>query len=125
MMTNWIFRLCTEPEWAAFRATGDFPGNAGDHRDGFLHFSMAEQVAATAKRHYPAEGTLVLMAILAAPLRESLRWEESRNGALFPHLYGRLPLSAVVAWRNVPDRTFVFLTGGMQLTEAEGWTCIP
>ncbi len=123
-MDAWIFRLCLPGEWSAFRESGSFSGNDGDRRDGFVHFSAAPQVAGTAARHYPAEGPLVLMAVDAVVLGDALRWEESRGGALFPHLYGILPLSAVRAWRELAGRDFGFLDGEVQPTEAAGWTCI-
>jgi len=123
MMTHdWIYRLCTEAEWAAFRADGVYAGGETDRKDGFIHFSAAAQIAATAARHYPAEGTLVLLAVAAAPLGDALRWEESRGGALFPHLYAELPLAAVRAARAMPDRDFGFLDTATQPMEADGWT---
>jgi uncharacterized protein (DUF952 family) len=124
-MDAWIFRLCLPGEWSAFRRDGVFSGNDGDRRDGFLHFSAAAQVAATAARHYPAEGPLVLMAVDAASLGAALRWEKSRGGALFPHLYGPLPLSAARAWRVMQDRDFGFLGGAAQPMETDGWTFTP
>jgi uncharacterized protein (DUF952 family) len=124
-MDAWIFRLCQPEEWSAFRESGAYSGNDGDRRDGFVHFSAAAQVAGTAARHYPAAGPLVLMAIRAEALSDALRWEESRGGARFPHLYGILPLSAVAAWRVLSDRDFSFLDDGSQPTEALGWTFIP
>jgi len=125
MMTqNWIFRLCTEAEWAEFRRDGTYDGGAADRADGFVHFSTAAQIAATAARHYPAVGSLVLLAVDAGALGPDLRWEESRGGALFPHLYASLPLAAVRAARVMPDRDFGFLDHASQPTEADGWTCI-
>ena len=124
-MDEWIFRLCSPEEWSAFRERGDFPGNDGDRRDGFLHFSTVVQIAGTAARHYPPSGSLVLMAVEAAFLGDSLKWEESRGGALFPHLHGSLSWRAVRAWRTMSDRDFGFLREAAQPMEAQGWTCIP
>ncbi|WP_420792967.1 DUF952 domain-containing protein [Oleispirillum naphthae] len=125
MERDWIFRLCTEAEWAGFRIGGVYAGGEADRRDGFIHFSTAAQIAATAARHYAAGGVLVLLAVAAAPLGEALKWEESRGGALFPHLYAPLPLAAVRAVRTLPDRDFGFLDAADQPTEADGWTFIP
>ena len=72
-----------------------FAGATVDHADGFIHFSTAAQVAETAARHFAAEPDLVLVAVDADALGADLRYEPSRGGALFPHLYGTLPLSAV------------------------------
>lgn len=125
MMTPWIFRLCTPEEWDAFREEGRFAGNDSDRRDGFIHFSTAEQIPATAARHYPAEGPLVLVAVATDRLGDALRWEESRNGDLFPHLYGTLTLTAVWGWRPMPDRDFAFLKDFAEPTETNSWTCTP
>jgi len=69
---------------------------AVDHQDGFIHFSTAEQAAETAARHFAGQGDLVLVAVDADLLGDALRWEASRGGALFPHLYGDLPMAAVL-----------------------------
>ncbi len=65
------------------------------------------------------------MAVDAASLGAALRWEKSRGGALFPHLYGPLPLSAARAWRVMQDRDFGFLGGAAQPMETDGWTFTP
>ncbi len=74
-----------------------FAGAGVDLSDGFIHFSTSTQVAATAARHFAGQDDLLLVAVEAAGLGDALRWEVSRGGELFPHLYGDLPLSAV-AW---------------------------
>jgi len=66
-----------------------------DLQDGFIHFSTAGQAAETAARHFTGQAGLVLVAVDADVLGDALRWEVSRGGALFPHLYGDLPMSAV------------------------------
>lgn len=120
-MTAPIFRLCTAAEWTAIREVGRFAGSDADRRDGFIHFSAADQVSATAAKHYAGAGPLVLLAVDAAALGDALRWEESRGGALFPHLYATLDLAHVVAWRAVSDHDFAFLARSRQPTETEGW----
>jgi len=125
MTDQWIFRLCMPEEWTAFQSNGVYSGNVNDKKDGFVHFSAASQVQKTATCHYPAEGQLILLAVEASVLGKDLVWEASRDGALFPHVYGTVPLSAVKAWRCLECRVFDFFDTQFQLTEAEGWTCIP
>jgi uncharacterized protein (DUF952 family) len=90
-----IYKIVAEPVW---RAAGPvFRGAGVDLSDGFIHFSTSGQAPATAARHYAGQRDLLLVAVDAARLGDALRWEVSRGGELFPHLYGELPLSAV-AW---------------------------
>jgi uncharacterized protein (DUF952 family) len=95
MRTSIIYKICTTAEWRAAESVGVFRGSAVDRRDGFIHFSTAEQVAETAARHFAGQRDLVLVSVDAAALGERLKWEPSRGGALFPHLYGELALTAV------------------------------
>jgi uncharacterized protein (DUF952 family) len=92
-----IYKICTRAEWAAAQPEGVYRGSADDARDGFIHFSAEDQVAGTRARHFAGRDDLVLVSVRAADLGVALRWEPSRGGALFPHLYGVLPLDAVVA----------------------------
>ena len=73
-----------------------FGGAPVDLADGFIHFSTKAQVAETAARHFSGADDLLLVAVDAAQLGDALKWEPSRGGDLFPHLYGPLPLSAVL-----------------------------
>jgi uncharacterized protein (DUF952 family) len=97
-----IYKLCARTEWDAAITAGEYTGSADDARDGFIHFSTAEQVAATAAKYFAGRSDLVLVEIDAAQLGPALRFEPSRGGALFPHLYGILPLCAVVSTRAYP-----------------------
>lgn len=90
-----IYKICTAAEWRAAEAAGVYRGSAVDHRDGFIHFSTAGQAAETAAKHFAGQRDLVLIAVDSEALGERLKWEPSRGGALFPHLYGDLPLAAV------------------------------
>ena len=90
-----IFKICPAALWRDAERAGVFDGSAVDLRDGFIHFSTAGQVAETAAKHFAGERDLVLVAVDAAALGDALRWEPSRGGALFPHLYGPLRVSAV------------------------------
>jgi uncharacterized protein (DUF952 family) len=96
-MHSTIYKICAEDLWSEAEAKGRFDGAPVDLADGFIHFSTADQVAETAARHFAGQDRLLLIAVDAGALGEALRYEPSRGGALFPHLYGPLPLSAV-AW---------------------------
>ncbi len=89
-MTEMIYHMCPAETWAAAVAAGRYIGSDDDRRDGFLHFSTAGQIAESARRHRAGQQGLVLVAVEAARLGARLRWEPSRGGALFPHLYGPL-----------------------------------
>jgi uncharacterized protein (DUF952 family) len=90
-----IYKIVSASEWVNAERAGVFGGSAVDRRDGFMHFSTAAQVRETAARHFPGTDDLRLVAVAVDALE--IRWEPSRGGALFPHLYGPLPLSAVRA----------------------------
>jgi uncharacterized protein (DUF952 family) len=90
-----IYKICATDEWAEAERDGAFRGSAVDYADGYIHFSTASQVAATAARHFAGKTGLKLVAVEADELGDALKWEASRGGALFPHLYGALPLAAV------------------------------
>ena len=90
-----IYKIATVAQWREAERTGSFTGAPVDLADGFIHLSTAVQVAETAARHFADSPDLVLVAVDADALGASLRYEPSRGGALFPHLYGTLPLSAV------------------------------
>lgn len=85
-----IYKILRPGEWAALEAAGETPGAPVDVADGFVHFSTAEQLRETAAKHFAGEEGLVLAAFEADALGAALRWEPSRGGALFPHLYGPL-----------------------------------
>ncbi len=97
-----VYKICKRDEWHIARAAGRFAGSAVDLADGFIHFSTGEQAVETAAKHFAGQGDLVLLAVAAAPLGGALRWEPSRGGALFPHLYGTLPTAAVLAVHDLP-----------------------
>lgn len=97
-----IFKICRAAEWAQAVVDGVFRGSAVDLRDGYIHFSTAAQVAETAARHFAAQSDLVLVAVDAAALGDKLKWEPSRGGALFPHLYGELQAEAALWAKPLP-----------------------
>jgi uncharacterized protein (DUF952 family) len=88
-----VYKVCPASEWQAATAAGVFRGSAVDLRDGFIHFSTGAQLAETLRRHFAGQRDLVLVALDPADLGAGLRWEPSRGGDLFPHLYGELPVS--------------------------------
>lgn len=97
---NIVFKICTAAEWQAACAAGRYDGSAADARDGFIHFSARHQLAGTAQKHFHGIANLVLVAVDAPRLGPALRWETSRGGDLFPHLYG--PLDAAAALWTLP-----------------------
>jgi uncharacterized protein (DUF952 family) len=90
-----IYKICPEPLWRDAERAGVFTGAAIDLADGYIHFSTAAQVAETAARHFAGQRALVLVAVDAEALGDALRYEPSRGGDLFPHLYAPLTLDAV------------------------------
>ena len=90
-----VYKICHAGLWREAERAGVFGGARVDLADGYIHFSTAEQVVETAARHLAAMPDLVLVAVDSATLGAALRYEPSRGGAMFPHLYGKLPLPAV------------------------------
>ena len=90
-----IYKICPRPLWQEAERDGLFGGAPVDRADGYIHFSTAEQVRETAAKHFAGQDDLLLVAVDAAALGPALKWEPSRGGALFPHLYADLPLECV------------------------------
>ena len=101
-MTRMIYHMCPAETWDAAVRAGSYDGTADDRRDGFIHFSAADQIADSARRHRAGQQGLVLVAVEAERLGERLRWEPSREGALFPHLYGPLLPTEAASVRPLP-----------------------
>jgi len=97
-----IYKIMTSVEWAIAQASGFYAGSVDDQNDGFIHFSAPDQVAATAEKHFAGQDDLMLVSVEAGALGEALKWEPSRGGALFPHLYGPLDLGAVIEAQPLP-----------------------
>lgn len=97
-----VYKICPASHWRVAERDGIFRGSEVDLRDGFIHFSSAEQVAETAAKHFAGARDLVLLRVDAASLGERLKWEPSRGGALFPHLYGDLDLKSVTQVDPLP-----------------------
>jgi len=98
-----IYKICEQASWRATMASGEYRGSADDKRDGFIHFSTAAQLPETAATHFAKQTNLMLVAVDGDALGVQLKWEPSRGGDLFPHLYAALPLSAVRWSRPLPD----------------------
>ena len=91
-----IYKICPASAWREAERQGAFRGSADDKRDGFIHFSTASQVAGTVAKHFAGQTGLFLVAVDAEALGPALKWERSRGGELFPHLYGELDTGAVM-----------------------------
>ena len=97
-----IFHMAREAEWASAQSTGNYQGADEDRVDGFIHFSTATQVRESAAKHRAGEAGLILIACDPNALGAELKWEVARGGDLFPHLYGNIPMNAVVWARPLP-----------------------
>jgi uncharacterized protein (DUF952 family) len=97
-----VFKIVATDAWLAASGAGRFEGAEIDRLDGFIHFSTAGQAAETAAKWFAGRDDLTLVAVDAEALGSALRWEPSRGGPLFPHLYAPLPMSAVVWSRPLP-----------------------
>jgi uncharacterized protein (DUF952 family) len=92
-----IYKISPPDMWREARTRGAFLGSPDDIRDGYIHMSTAEQVAGTLDRHFSRVDELIIAAVNPEALGDTLIWEAARNGALFPHIYAALPMTAVVA----------------------------
>ena len=94
-----IYKICATADWARAAASGTYPGSEHDRRDGFIHFSTAAQLPGTLAKHFAGRADLLLIAVDPDVLGVALRWEPARDGDLFPHFYGALPVAAAL-WRQ-------------------------
>jgi len=97
-----VYKICPAALWREAERGGVFRGSPVDRKDGFIHFSSAEQAAETAAKHFAGQADLLLVHVDAGKLGPALKWEPSRGGALFPHLYGELDLKAVTQVDPLP-----------------------
>ena len=109
---RFLFKILKAADWVEAEAHGHYRGSAVDARDGFIHLSAAHQARATAARHFAGEEGLVLVAFSEAGL-DHLKWEPSRGGDLFPHVYGPIPAGAALWVKPLP------LVGGAHVFPAE------
>lgn len=101
-MDDLIYKICPHDMWQAAVAAGVFRGSEHDMRDGFIHFSTARQSRQTAAKHFAGQADLVLIAVQVSELGDALKWEPSRGGDLFPHLYDVLPTSVAISVVSLP-----------------------
>jgi len=97
-----LYKILPTALWHEAKAAGVLRGSPVDIRDGFIHFSTVEQVAETAAKHFAGERDLLLLRVDSRTFGDKLKWEPSRGGALFPHLYGELALAAVIRVEPLP-----------------------
>jgi len=97
-----IYKILPGADWEAAKTRGRFEGSAVDLADGYIHFSTAAQASETARRHFAGQPGLVVLEVEADDLGPALKWEPSRGGDLFPHLYAALPANLVRAVRPAP-----------------------
>ena len=93
-MLKKIYKICSKEEWAEAKKLNVFLGSKIDKRDGFIHFSLGNQVCKTAQLHFNGQEGLVLLEIKIDKLK--IKWEKSRNDDFFPHLYNSLPVTEVI-----------------------------
>lgn len=95
MSDLFAYKVLTAEQFDRFKAEGIFKGAPVDLADGYIHMSTREQAGETVAKHFAGQDRLVLLMIDLAPFGDAVKWEVSRGGALFPHLYADLPMSAV------------------------------
>ncbi|WP_395664333.1 DUF952 domain-containing protein [Methylocella sp.] len=98
-----IYKIAPAALWRKAQDRGRFQGAEIDAKDGFIHFSTAAQVEETARRHFAGQRGLVLIAVDPRKLGDALRYEPSRGGAAFPHLYSPLPFDSIVSVKRLPS----------------------
>jgi uncharacterized protein (DUF952 family) len=97
-----VYKIAPGELWRTAEMRGVFTGAPVDLADGYIHFSTADQTRETAAKHFSGQTDLILVAVDIAALGDSLKWEVSRGGALFPHLYGSLSMQAVRSTHAIP-----------------------
>ena len=117
-MKQIIFKIAKSAEWRDAIAKGYYSGSADDVRDGFIHLSSRSQLSGTLDKHFRGETDLLLIAFEEASLGPGLKWEVSRGGQLFPHLYGPLPVSDAL-W----ERALASDDQGVPMLRDEWFTC--
>lgn len=114
MTDLFAFKILTREQWQQFRADGVFTGAPVDLADGYIHLSTRDQVMETVAKHFAGQDDLILAMVDLPALGDSVKWEPSRGGALFPHVYGDIPMSAVTTQavlRLDPSGRHVFPAG--------------
>lgn len=109
MFMSLIYKITSSELWHEANVQGTFVGAPVDLADGYIHFSTADQVRETAEKHFAGQDDLLLVAVDPAKLGGALRYELSRGGALFPHLYAPLPMTAVIWVKPLPRANGAFV----------------
>lgn len=117
-MKKIVYKVVTAAEWSDAAADGYYQGSPDDKRDGFIHLSQQHQLSGTLEKHFKGKRDLVLVAFEAATLGPGLKWEQSRGGELFPHLYANLPV-AVALW----ERPLKNNSDGVHRLDEEWFAC--
>lgn len=102
MQPDRAFKILTAGQWALFERDGEFHGAPVDLADGYIHLSTTDQLQGTLAKHFAEQTGLVIAEIDLTGFGDALKWEASRGGALFPHIYGVLPRSSVLSVRTTP-----------------------
>lgn len=112
-MAESIYKICSRSEWQQAVAAGIYEGSMVDRADRFIHFSTGQQLRETARKHFAGQTNLVLITVDPEPLGDALKWEPSRGGDLFPHLYDQLPTALAASVIELPwvDGRHHFPTG--------------
>jgi uncharacterized protein (DUF952 family) len=109
------YKILTGAQMALLEHEGEFAGAPVDLADGYIHLSTAEQLSETVTKHFAGQDDLQLVAVDLAVLGDAMKWELSRGGQLFPHIYAPLPLSATLAYgplERAPDGTVALPVAG-------------
>lgn len=109
-----IYKVLRPAEWDDLQAAGATAGAPVDLADGFVHFSTATQLDTTLSKHFACEGDLMLLACDASAFGDDLRWEPSRGGDLFPHLYRQLAMQDITWWRIIRRGANAHETGPLE-----------
>ncbi|HPG89891.1 MAG TPA: DUF952 domain-containing protein [Hyphomicrobium sp.] len=97
-----VFKIVPAAHWRGALAAGAFDGSADDIRDGYIHLSTAEQVPGTLAKYFRDQPDLLIVGFASADFGQALKWEPSRGGALFPHIYGSIPVALALWQRTLP-----------------------
>ena len=111
-----VFKICTAADWRTALACGHYEGSADDLRDGYIHLSIAHQVAGVLARYFTGAGDLVAITLRTETLGAALRWEANRSGEEFPHFYAALPAALAERVNVVPDEAKARARFAEQLT---------
>lgn len=102
MLPEFVYKIAGFEEWDEAMQKGTYDGAPVDLADGFIHFSTAEQLRETAAKHFAGRDDLMLIKVATEPMARHYKMEVSRGGALFPHLYAKLPVSNAIEWQELP-----------------------